>query len=102
MKYCNTNKWYPKLDYSEDVDEDKRKAENKKFKMKYKALLDTAVKRIRTYDTNKIKAYSLLWERCSKLMKSQIQQRKELNDEVYNDQIELLKAIKQCALSYYT
>ena len=33
-------------------------------------------------------------------MKKQIQQRKEFNSEVYNDPIELLKAIKQHALNY--
>ena len=100
LKYCDMNKWYPKLEYSKDMNEDKQKAENEEFKMKYKALLDVAVKRIRTYDTNKIKAYSLLWEQCSKSTKNQSQQRKDFNDEVYNDPIELLKAIKQHALNY--
>ena len=75
------------------MDEHMREAENKEFKMKDKAIVDTAVKRIRTYDSNKIKAYSLLWGQCSKLMKSQIQQKKKFNDKVYNDLIKLLRGV---------
>ena len=100
MKYEDTEKWYPVLKKSNATDQDEREAENEGYKMRYKALLDAAVKRIRTFETNKIKAYSLLWERCSKSMKSQIQQRKEFEKNIYNNPIELLKAIKQHALNY--
>ena len=100
MQYEDTEKWYPTLKKSNATDKDIQEAENEGLKMRYKALLDAAVKRIRTYETNKIKAYSLLWERCSKSMKSQLQQRKEFEKKVYNNPIELLKAIKQHALNY--
>ena len=62
--------------------------------MKFKALLDTAVRRINTCESNKSKAYSVLWDCCSKSMKSQIQLREDFQEKIYNNSIKLSKAIK--------
>ena len=72
LEYEDTEQWYPVLKRSNEKDEQLRDAENEGLKMRYKALLDASVKRVRTFKTNKTKAYSLLWERCSKSMKSAI------------------------------
>ena len=52
------------------------------------------------YKNNKTKAYSLIWERCTRAMQSKIEQRTDFNVKIYNDPIELIKAIKEHALNY--
>eukprot|EP00957_Ditylum_brightwellii_P159420 12135356-Ditylum_brightwellii.AAC.1 len=43
--------------------------------MKFKAELDEAMRRKRCYKGNLIKAYTLLWEQCSKLMHNKLKER---------------------------
>ena len=60
LKYAATNDWYPELEFSGEDEEEKRKRADDALTMKYKALLDAAVRRIDTYESNKSKAYSVL------------------------------------------
>jgi len=39
--------------------------------MKYKADYE-CIKRKKTYNNNKMKAYALLWERCAKILQNKI------------------------------
>jgi hypothetical protein len=68
--------------------------------MEYKAELDEAMKRKRTYEDNMFKAYALLWERCAKAMQDKIASRSDYDNVVYNDPIALLRAIKEHSLNY--
>jgi len=68
--------------------------------MEYKAELDEALKKKRMYNDNLFKAYSLIWERCAKEMQNKLLARSDYEDEIYNNPIKLLKAIKEHALNY--
>jgi hypothetical protein len=52
------------------------------------------------YEDNTFKAYALLWERCAKAMQSKIGSRSDYDTTVYNDPIQLLRAIKEHSLNY--
>ena len=52
------------------------------------------------YQENQYKAYGLIWETCATAMKTNIEARKDFEDGIYNNPVELLKAIKQHALNY--
>jgi hypothetical protein len=66
----------------------------------YKAELDEAMKRKRTYEDNMFKAYALLWERCAKTKQDKIASRSDYDSVVYNNPIALLRAIKEHSLNY--
>ena len=74
--------------------------EIQQHELKYKAKLDVTVKREEIFISNKTKAYSIIWERCSKGTQSKLEQRTDFQDKIYNNPINLLKGIKQHALDY--
>ena len=69
---ADTDTWKPTLRTSTSIDSDIETREDKQFVMEYKAELDKAMKRKRTYEDNMFKAYALLWERCGKAMQDKI------------------------------
>mgnify|MGYP000243763899 FL=1 len=97
---ADTDTWKPTLKISTDVDGAIVVREDKQFVMEYKAELDEAMKRKRTYEDNMFKAYALLWERCAKAMQDKIASRSDYDNVVYNDPIALLRAIKEHSLNY--
>ena len=50
LRYIKPDDWYPKLQFSENMNE--TICGEKEFMMSYKALLDSAVKHIKTYEVN--------------------------------------------------
>ena len=68
--------------------------------MLYKAELDQSVRRERIFKGNLVKAYALLWERCTKAMQNKIQTRSEFESKIFDNPIELLMAIKEHALNF--
>ena len=52
------------------------------------------------YNDNLFKAYALIWERCAKAMQNKLLAQSDYEDEIYNNPIKLLKAIKEHALNY--
>ena len=97
---ADTSPWRPTLKTSTEPDDQARARENKQLEFEYKAELDEAMRRTRTYTNNTYKAYALLWERCAKAMQNKIASRSDYENEVYNDPIKLLKAIKEHSLNY--
>ena len=67
-RYSYTLEWYPKLEISMEMDPDRKKIMDIELQMKYKAQLDATIKRETTFESNKTKAYLLIWERCTLLM----------------------------------
>jgi hypothetical protein len=64
--------------------------EKTKFVMEYKAKLDEAMRRKRTYEDNTFfKAYALLWEQCAKAMQNKIASRSDYDNTVYCTMIQL-------------
>ena len=66
----------------------------------YKAELDKFNKLEANYEDNLTKAYGLIWEQCAQSMKIKIEARRDFESTIYNDPIELLKAIKEHATNY--
>lgn len=95
----DTTKWAPKLKTSTEADADKKKTEEKQYEMEFKDDYSEYKQRLQTYDDNKVKAYALLWERCSKGMKNKVESRTDFAT-INKDPIKLLKAIKEHALNY--
>jgi hypothetical protein len=58
------------------------------------------MKRKQSYENNKIKAYEIIWERCEKGMQVKIESRNDFEDNIKNNPIELLKALRQHSLNY--
>jgi len=52
------------------------------------------------YENNLIKAYALIWERCTKGMQNKISNSNVFDALIYDNPIELLKEIKRNALNY--
>ena len=100
LQLMDTKKWRPELKGSTETDPDKKALETRQNEMLYKAELEEAMKRARMYENNQYKAYALLWQRCAKAMQNRIEARKDYKKLIYNNPIELLKAIKEHALNY--
>ena len=95
-----TETWKPNLKVSTMTDENKREAQNKQFEIEFKAELEEYLMRKRTYEDNLFKAFALIWERCAKAMQNNILARKDYQNQIYNNPINLLKAIKEHSLNY--
>ena len=52
------------------------------------------------YKDNLFKAYALIWERCAKAMQNKISGRSDFKTRIYNNPIEVMKAIKEHELNY--
>ena len=68
--------------------------------MEFKTLFDAYIKREQTYQTNLSKSYAFLWDQCSKAMQQKFESRQDYENEIVNNPIQLLKAIKEHALNY--
>ena len=98
--YSDTLEWYPKLEISTETDLDKKKIMDIELQMKYKAQLDSTIKRETTFESNKTKAYSLIWKRCTLLMQGQLEQRNNFEKDIYNNPINLINVIKEQMLNF--
>ena len=96
----DTDTWKPRLQSSTDPDDDIKKLEDRQYEMEYKAELNEALGRKRMYNDNLFKAYALIWERCAKAMQNKISARSDFETRIYNNPIELMRAIKEHALNY--
>ena len=68
--------------------------------MYYKAELDEAIRRNKTYKYNMYKLYALFWEIFSKAMQNKIGSRLDYDSLVHNNIIELVQGIKEQLLKY--
>ena len=74
--------------------------ETRQYELLYKAELDKFNKLETNYEDNLTKAYGLIWEQCAQSMKNKIEARRDFESMIYDDPIELLKAIKEHATNY--
>ena len=95
-----TDLWKPSLQVSLSSDEDEKKGENRQYELDYKAEYDEYMKRKREFVENKYKSYAELWARCNRTMQAKLEARTDYESEVYNNPINLIKAIKEHALNY--
>jgi hypothetical protein len=90
----------PKLKRSTLENADKAKLENEMFNMIFKQDIPDFNKRKMEHERNMIKAYALLWERCTKSMQHKIQVRRNFETDIKDDPIELLKAIEEHSINF--
>jgi len=92
----------PTLQVSTESDPITASRESKQYEMKYKADSDKRIKRIRTYNQNKIKAYALQWKRCAKLLQNKISARNDYETKIYDNPVKsnLLKVIREHAMEH--
>jgi hypothetical protein len=100
LKLPHTTTWMPNLRASTATDAAIQAIENRQYEMEYKAKLTEALLRIRILEDNLVKSYALIWERCNTAMQGRLEQRTDFEATIFNDPIELLKAIKEHALNY--
>ena len=102
LKDPDTDAWKPKpADFmSQESNAAKKKAEEEFLRIDYKEASSEYRERLKVYENNKFKAYSLIWERCSAPMKSQLESRDNFLTAIEGNPIALLEAIKQHALNY--
>ena len=100
LEYENTDNWNTILKASTSLDDDVKGKEDIQFELQFKADYGETQKRKIYYQENQYKAYELIWERCATATKTNIEARKDFEDGIYNDPVELLKAIKQHVLNY--
>jgi hypothetical protein len=94
LKPTDVSLWKPTLVFSTKTDAKIATPENRQHELEYKADLDEFMRRKRAYNDNLYKAYALVWERCAKAMQNKIEFMSNYTVDIYNDPIELLKAIK--------
>jgi uncharacterized protein YqgQ len=90
----------PKLTRSTLENADEAKLENEMFNMIFKQDIADFNKRKMEYQRNMIKAYALLWERCTKSMKHKIEARRNFEMDINDDPNELLKAIQEHSINF--
>ena len=66
----------------------------------FKDKLNKVIRRKREYYNNIFKAYTELQERYKKALKAIIEVRTDYKINIYNNMVELLKAIKEYVLNY--
>jgi hypothetical protein len=90
----------PKLKRSTLENADEAKLENRMFNMIFKQAIADFNKRKMEYERNMIKAYALLWERCTKSVQHKIEARRYFETDIKDDPIELLKAIEEHSINF--
>ena len=90
----DTHTWNPNLVVSISTDYDEKKRETRQFELDYKAEYDEFMRRKREFNENSVKVYAELRVRYNKPMQGNIEARTDFQSRVYNNHIELLKAIK--------
>ena len=88
-------KWRVMMKFSSASDTSQKEQENRQFELEFKSDYEGYMRRVNAYENNMIKAYAMIWERCTKGMKQKIEARIEFSSRIENNPIELLKAVKE-------
>jgi hypothetical protein len=70
------------------------------FEVKEEFSLYIYIKRKQSYENNKVKAFVIIWERCAIGIQVKIEFRNNFEDNIKNNPIELMKAVRQHSLKY--
>jgi hypothetical protein len=90
----------PKLELSKAADAETRDAENQQLRMEFSGDYDAYKKRHQALEANMNKAYAFLWEHCTKPMQHKVESMKDYETTIKGNPIELLKSVKQQAMSF--
>jgi hypothetical protein len=98
MKECLHNK--PSLQFSQDQDQIQRDKEYQENEKIFKAQVRVCVERKSRYESNKRKAFALIYEQCNKALQAKLKARQNYETTIKGDPIAMLKAIQEHTLSY--
>jgi flavorubredoxin len=91
----NQDKWKVSMRFSKSDDSFTRDQENKQYEMEFRSDYEEYKRRVNRYINNLIKAYAMIWERCTKGMKQKIEAKTDFHSNIEDNPIELLKFIKE-------
>ena len=90
----------PQLKVSTATDDAVKAAQDKVNATLFDKQMEVYAIRMSTYDSNVIKAYAFIWQRCAKSMRQKIESRADYASKIKDNPFELLNAIKEHALNY--
>jgi hypothetical protein len=96
----NIMQYMPTLQISASNDADIKEREDKQFEFLYEALIAEFVARQKAYQTNKGKAYALIFGQCNKILKNKLQERNNFDTNIKGNPINLISAIEEHAMTY--
>lgn len=99
-KDVDLNGFKPRLELSQnqdDIERDKEDQENEKI---FEAQVRVFVQRKAVYETNKRKAFALIYEQCHKTLQAKLKARTNYDQEIKGNPIAMLKAIQEHTMSY--
>jgi hypothetical protein len=100
LKKPDFDEWDPEVKASTNADPLVAEVENNLYQIKYKSATDIVARRVRAYNVNEGRAYGIVWARCAKAMQNKIASRTDYENVVYDDPIELMRAIKEHSLNF--
>ena len=100
LKHIDFDQHAPVLKVSKAEDKAVKEREDRQFEKEHVVDYTQHKERIRRYEEHMVKAEALFWNQCESTMKSRIQSRTNYLTGIKGDPVELLKAIKEHALSY--
>jgi hypothetical protein len=100
LREFEINKYKPVLQTSASENLSIKILEDRQYELEFKEEFSIFMKRKQSYENNKIKAYAIIWETCANGMQVKIESRNDFEDNIKNNPIELLKAVRQHSLSY--
>jgi predicted nuclease of restriction endonuclease-like RecB superfamily len=67
------NKWKVEIKFSDDTDVFQKEQQNRLFEMEFKSDYEEDKRRINALESNMVKVYAIIWERCTKSMRQKIE-----------------------------
>jgi hypothetical protein len=89
------DKWKVSMRFNKSDDSFTRNQENKQYGMEIRSGYEEHKMRVNIYCNILIKAFAMIWERCTKSIKQKIEARKDFHSKFEDNPIELLKTIKE-------
>jgi hypothetical protein len=96
----NKEKWKVEMKFSDATNIFQKEQQNRQVEMEFKSNYEEYKRRINALESNMVKAYALIWERCTKGMRQKIEAQIEFAEKIENNPIELLRAIKEHTQNY--
>jgi hypothetical protein len=100
LRELEVNKYKPVLQMSASEDLSIKILKERQYELEFKEEISIYMKLKQSYENNRIKAYAIILERCAKGIKVKIESRNDFEDNIKNNPIELLKAVRQHSLNY--
>jgi hypothetical protein len=99
-KEVDFTKVRPSLQFSQNTDNIQRDKEDQENEKIFEAQVRVFIERHAMYETNKRKAFALIYEQCHKTLQAMLKAREKYDTEIKGDPIAMLKAIQEHTLSY--